>query len=311
MSCYAGFVAQAHCCSRADKALAVMIRGSVGTLMAGFDVQTESCVVLPRMEPVPISQWQPDNVALYDAVYKVLGKNDVLNQKGAKGTILNRWSNKFSNHANAWHHLLDGSPTEILSRIMSSGLPFHALPCGSLKAEEWCKAHVPSVLCLLYRGLPPEKQSPLGEEKLLDSWKQHVLRALKSDVAESGAHPHIAIANFDEFTSTRWILQPEEKHREEPRHLDVVRVVRDMRELLFSHELYLAAMKDLHPGLMADIAGRWFCDYYALHGSAGFFTGNNVGRYIADILNPYQFMSEQHKKLLSRMACSIGASISI
>ena len=92
--------------------------------------------------------------------------------------------------------------------------------------------HVPSVLCLLHRGLPPEKQTPLGEEKLLDSWKQHVLRALKSDVAESCAHPHIGMTNFDEFTSTRWVLQPEEKHRGEPRHLDV-RVVRDMRELLW------------------------------------------------------------------------------
>jgi hypothetical protein len=107
-------------------------------------------------------------------------------------------------------------------------------------------------------------------------------------VVESCAHPHIAIANFDEFTSTRWFLQQ--------RHLDFVRVVKDMREFLFSHELYLAAMTDDHPGLMADIAGRLFCDYYELHGSAGFFTGNNVGRYIADILNPYHLMSEQYKQ---------------
>ena len=104
---------------------------------------------------------------------------------------------------------------------------------------------------------------------------------------EGCEHMHTGIANFDVFTSTRWILQPEDKHGEVKHHLDIVRVVKDMREFLLANELYLTALEDLHAGLMADLAGRWYCDYYELHGTSGYFTGNNIGRYIADILNPY------------------------
>ena len=101
---------------------------------------------------------------------------------------------------------------------------------------------------------------------------------------------------FDEFTSTRWILQPEEKHGEERRRVDVVRVVHDMRDSLLNHDLYRVALDDLHAGLMADLAGRWYCDFYELYGPSGYFTGNNYGRYIADILNPCALLSQQHQK---------------
>ena len=107
---------------------------------------------------------------------------------------------------------------------------------------------------------------------------------------------HTGIVNFDVFTSTRWILQPEDKHGEVKHHLDIVSVVQDMREFLLTKDLYLAALEDLHAGLMAHLAGRWHCDYYELHGPSGYFTGNNIGRYIADILNPYAKMSRQHQK---------------
>ena len=52
-----------------------------------------------------------------------------------------------------WQKLLKGSQTEVLSRIISV-LPFHELPYGQMKVEDWSQAHVPSVLWLLYRGLP-------------------------------------------------------------------------------------------------------------------------------------------------------------
>ena len=107
---------------------------------------------------------------------------------------------------------------------------------------------------------------------------------------------HTGIVNFDVFTSTRWILQPEDKHGEVKHHLDIVSVVQDMREFLLTKDLYLAALEDLHAGLMADLAGQWYCDYYDLHRPPGYFTGNNIVRYIADILNPYAKMSQQHKK---------------
>ena len=69
-----------------------------------------------------------------------------------------------------------------------------------------------------------------------------------------------------------------------------------MREFLLTKDLYLAALEDLHAGLMAHLAGRWYCDYYEVHGRSGYFISNNIGRYIADILNPYAKMSRQHQK---------------
>ena len=79
---------------------------------------------------------------------------------------------------------------------------------------------------------------------------------------EGCEHMHTGIVNFDVFTSTRWILQPEDKHGEVKHHLDIVSVVQDMREFLLTKDLYLAALEDLHAGLMADLAGQWYCDYY-------------------------------------------------
>ena len=209
MSCFAGFLARAYCRSRADEAMAVMPRGSVSKFIAdpaavrasGFDVQTQRCNVLPGLEPLPISRWLSDDSALYFAIYNILEQNDVLKQKSARGNVLNLWSRKFEKFAKEWHRLLDGTSSEILSRIIHGGLPLHELPYGSVKADDWCKAHAPSVLCCLYRGLPDEKRSSLGEIELLDAWKQHVLQALKAGEADDGgAHPNIAIANFDEFT---------------------------------------------------------------------------------------------------------------
>ena len=294
--------------SRRSSVGKVVPHGSVGAFLealktsaVGFDITTQTCHVLPKIEPltISISHWQEGSSELYNVVYNVLDKNKVLRGRSGKkpGRFVNKWSNKFTKCAMTWPKLLDASPTEIVSRIFS-GLPFYELPCGSMKAEEWCKAHVPSILWLLYRGLPAEKRSQQGEDVLLDAWKKHVQRSLKGEDArrQGCEHRHIAIKNFDEFTSTRWILQPEEKHGEERRRVDVVRVVQHMRGFLLTHQLYLDALDDLHAGLMADLAGRWYCDCYELYGPSGYFTGNNYGRYIADILNPYASLSQQHQK---------------
>ena len=56
---------------------------------------------------------------------------------------------------------------------------------------------------------------------------------------EGCEHMHTGIVNFDVFTSTRWILQPEDKHGEVKRHLDVVSVVQDMREFLSTKDIYV------------------------------------------------------------------------
>ena len=137
-------------------------RGSVGTclkarktLAVGFDVTTQTCHVLPEIEPLRISSWQEDTLALLNVVYNALDKNDVLRGKsGKKGSrFVNKWANKFTKFGMTWQKLLEGSPAEVLSRIIS-GLPFHELPYGQMKVEDWSQAHVPSVLWLLYRGLP-------------------------------------------------------------------------------------------------------------------------------------------------------------
>ena len=254
-------------------------RGSVGTclkacktLAVGFDVTTQTCHVLPEIEPLKMSSWEV--ATLYKVFYNVLDKNDVLKTKSGKKSSrsVSKWATKFAKFGMTWQNLLDGSPTEVLSRIIS-GLPFYELPCGQMKVQDWSQAHVPSVLWLLYRGLPDGKRKDKGEDALLDEWKKHILKSLKAaDHMKQGSEdkPH-GIKNFDLFTSTRWILQPEDKHGEVKRHLDVVRVVKDMREFLLANELYLRALDDLHAGLMADLAGRWYCDYYDLHGPSVFY----------------------------------------
>ena len=264
----------------------------------GFDVATETCQVLPDIVPLPIAQWQ-EGSELYNMIYDVLGKNEILRKKSGKKktTHVSKWTAKFTKFAATWKDLLKGTAAEILSKILSE-LIFYELPCGSMPVEEWCKAHVPSVLCLLYRGLPGDKRHYQGEEALLKSWKRHIQVALKGAAAENqgSEHRHPSIRNFDEFTSTRWILQPEDKYEEEGRRVDVVRVVHEVRRLLLRHELYLNALQDLHAGLMADLAGRWYCDYYVLPGPSGYFTGNDIGRYVADILNPFHLLSPQHQQ---------------
>ena len=131
--------------------------GSVGTCLkarktlgVGFDVTTQNCHVLPEIEPLGMSSWE-EEATLFNVVYNVLVKNDVLKGKsGKKGKpLVNRWA-KFGM---TWQKLLKGSQTEVLSRIISV-LPFHELPYGQMKVEDWSQAHVPSVLWLLYRGLP-------------------------------------------------------------------------------------------------------------------------------------------------------------
>ena len=67
---------------------------------------------------------------------------------------------------------------------------------------------------------------------------------------------HTGIVNFDVFTSTRWILQPEDKHGEAKRHLDIVRVVKDMREFLLANKLYLDALEDLMEANDGDVYMR-------------------------------------------------------
>ena len=118
---------------------------------------------------------------------------------------------------------------------------------------------------------------------------KHIQAALKGAAAnnQSSEHRHPSIRDFDEFTSTMWILKPEDKDAEEGRRVDVVGAVYEVRKLLLRHGLYIDALQDFRAGLMADLAGRWFCDYYELHGPSGYFTGNNIGRYVADLLNPF------------------------
>ena len=110
--------------------MSVMPPGSVSrfiedpaiVLSSGFDLQTQRCNVLPGLEPLPISPWQSDDSALYTAVYNVLQQNEALMQTGARGTILHLWSRKFVKFAKEWNFLLDGSPSEILSRIIGLSL---------------------------------------------------------------------------------------------------------------------------------------------------------------------------------------------
>ena len=45
-------------------------------LAVGFDVTTETCHVLPEIEPLEMSSWE--EATLYKVLYNVLDKNDVL-----------------------------------------------------------------------------------------------------------------------------------------------------------------------------------------------------------------------------------------
>ena len=98
-----------------------------------------------------------------------------------------------------WQKLLKGSQTEVLSRIFSV-LPFHELPYGQMKVEDWSQAHVPSVLWLLYRGLPDGKRKDKGKDALLDEWKKHELKSLEAaDHMKQGC-------GFDVTTETCHVL---------------------------------------------------------------------------------------------------------
>ena len=89
--------------------------GSVGTCLkarktlgVGFDVTTQNCHVLPEIEPLGMSSWE-EEATLFNVVYNVLVKNDVLKGKsGKKGKpLVNRWA-KFGM---TWQKLLKGSQT--------------------------------------------------------------------------------------------------------------------------------------------------------------------------------------------------------
>ena len=77
-------------------------RGSVGTclkarktLAVGFDVTTETCHVLPEIEPLGMSSWE--EATLSQVVYNVLVKNAVLKGKhGKKGKPLVNRATKFT-----------------------------------------------------------------------------------------------------------------------------------------------------------------------------------------------------------------------
>ena len=71
-------------------------RGSVGALLearnrlaVGFDVETETCHVLPDIAPIPIAQWQDrEGSELYNVLYDVLGRNAILSGKSGKKGVL-------------------------------------------------------------------------------------------------------------------------------------------------------------------------------------------------------------------------------
>ena len=69
-------------------------RGSVGALLearnrlaVGFDVETETCHVLPDIAPIPIAQWQGrEDSELYNVLYDALGRNATLSGKSGNIT---------------------------------------------------------------------------------------------------------------------------------------------------------------------------------------------------------------------------------
>ena len=135
-----------------------------------------------------------------------------------------------------------------------------------------------------------------GEEKLLNAYNKWIFRKRKDELGGishgDAAYGNEAIHDFDCFVQTRWILKHELLY-ETPRKWQTII---EYTNFLFNDIVYKEACLDLHPGLMADLAGRWFCDYYFIPGPAGFFIGSDVARYIAVMLNPYELISEAHRK---------------
>ena len=237
---------------------------------------------------------------LYEHIYSILQRNDVPWQ-GNK--LQNRWTHKFVKCAMTWKKLLEQgaahTPAEWLS-LFGSALPFDELPRGSNRVDEWSRAHAPSVLAALYRGIPAKYRASRGEGILLEKYIRFVLDTLQQEsaleVKQTTPHEDTLIQAFDAYVEKFWILQPQPLTAIASELLKPVEVIHSMRDLLFNHILYREACSDLHPGLMADIAGRWFCDYYFIPGPEGYFTGNDIGRYVADVLNPYHLLSMAHKR---------------
>ena len=278
-------------------------RGSVLPFMeVGFDPATCTVHTLPGLHTRPMSEWEHQIVV--DDLWKILGINDLINRKTGKNnsTFLSRWCNTFAKFAMEWKSKMGNferlSPLEVVSAF-TAALPLNSLPRGSMKVAEWHGAHVPSVLCVLYRGMPKDKRCSDGEVHLCSFYKKWLQGMMDDEsgnkVQEQQPHPHAAIRAFDEFVATRWIIKPDPENLKSPRS-SRWQTIQSMRLFLFHDPLYKDACKDVHPGLMADLAGRWFCDSYVIPGPAGYFTGNDFARYIADVLNPYDLLSDMHKR---------------
>ena len=65
--------------------------------------------MLPEIEPLGMSSWE-EEARLFNVVYNVLVKNDVLKGKsGKKGKrLVNRWATKFAKFGMTWQKLLKG-----------------------------------------------------------------------------------------------------------------------------------------------------------------------------------------------------------
>ena len=275
-------------------------RGSVGESInhAGFDLESQRCVCLQDLPELQMSDWT--NETLANLIWEILVRNHVP-WKGKR--ILSRWVKKFVECALTWKEILEtctyATPFELLSQL-TSAFP-QALPMGfEMTVDQWSRAHVPSVLVALYRGIPSEHRSEQGEPTLLKAWQKHVILKLEEERKlrnqTNTPHQQQLIQDLDDFTTIHWILQPEPLTEKEIKQLDPKNVICAMREFLFNHPLYIAACKDSHNGLMANLAGRWFCDYYHFLGTNGYFTGNDYARYVADVLNPYHLLSVAHRK---------------
>ena len=110
--------------------------------------------------------------SLYDHIYSILQRNDVPWQR----KLPNKWTHKFVTCALTWKKMLEeegatDTPAEWLSQLISA-LPFDQLPLGSkMSVDEWSRAHAPSVVVALYRGIPGEYRSHSGERLCLKSTK--------------------------------------------------------------------------------------------------------------------------------------------
>ena len=242
-------------------------RGSVGQSInhAGFDLESHRCICLPNLPKLQMIDWT--KTTLGDLIWKILAHNKI-QWKGKK--ILSRWVSKFVMCALSWKEMLESgkhaTPLEWLSQL-TSAIPSWGLPMGSeMKVDEWSRAHVPSVLVALYRGIPVEHRSEQGERFLLKAWQKYVILKMQQEMElrnrQNTPHQHRLIQDLDDFTKIYWILQPEPLTEIEINQLHPKNVICAMREFLFNHTLYLEACQSLHAGLMANLAGRWFCDYY-------------------------------------------------